>query len=415
MLRGEGINAVSEFRTVINERPEFIKGYLRLSEAHLLNREYQLAADTLHKALTIDDRSTDVLMALASVYAVKKDLDAALFQVDKILSIDPDQYSALSLKGDLLTLQQRFEAAEETYLRMINVQPKNPRGYIRLGRLQMTQQKDHAALSTFADGYRHNPAAGSLLSALVKLYLKQGSLDQALSLCRQHLAERPGDAVGYFLLGEVQSAKYDFPAAEASYQLAIEKNPEWQTPHTALARLYIRADKRQQALEKIERALQINPNDPATYLSLAYLYQLSGDYLNAIETYEKALQVKPNLWLAANNIAYLLTEFDGSQSALLKALDYIEVAQSAAPENPAVLDTQGWIYHKLGYPMRALGLIEKALIKDPENPIFNTHAGIIYYRTGYRTEAKEKLEKAMKSNQPFTGREEVEELLRKLG
>ena len=44
LLRGEGINAVSEFRTVINERPEFLDGYLRLSEAHLLNREYELAA-----------------------------------------------------------------------------------------------------------------------------------------------------------------------------------------------------------------------------------------------------------------------------------------------------------------------------------------------------------------------------------
>ena len=162
-------------------------------------------------------------------------------------------------------------------------------------------------------------------------------------------------------------------------------------------------------------ALEINPDNPAAYLSLAYLYQLGGDYRKAIDTYEKALAVNPNMWLAANNVAYLLSEHDGSQAALLRALNYIQVAQSAAPDDPAVLDTQGWIYHKLGYSMRALGLIEKALLKDPENPIFNAHAGMIYYRTGYRMEAKEKLQKALESDDPFPGREKVEKLVLEFG
>ena len=80
-----------------------------------------------------------------------------------------------------------------------------------------------------------------------------------------------------------------------------------------------------------------------------------------------------------------------------------------------MLDTQGWIYHKLGYSTRALGLIEKALLKEPGNPVFNAHAGIIYYRTGYRMEAKEKLQKALESEAPFSGREKVEKLILELG
>ncbi|KPJ77242.1 MAG: hypothetical protein AMJ54_08640 [Deltaproteobacteria bacterium SG8_13] len=415
LLKGEGINAVSEFRTVINEKPEFLDGYLRLSEAHLLNREFELAADTLQNALAIDDKSTDVLIALASVYAAKKDLDSALLQLDKVLDFSPDHYPALSLRADLLAFQRRFEMASRTYRRMIEIQPHNPRAYYRLGQMQMKRQQDREALSTFTAGYRQNPAASGLLSALVQLNIRRGAVDEALALCRRHLVDRPEDAVGYYLLGEAQSAAGDLAAAETSYQKAIDRKSEWQPPHTALARLYIRRNERDLALARIGRALEINPDNPSAYLSLAYLYQLSGDYHKAIQTYEKALAVKPNLWPAANNVAYLLSEYDGSQSALLRALNYIQIAQSAAPEDPAVLDTQGWIYHKLGYSLRALGLIEKALQKDPENPIFNAHAGMIYYRTGYRVEAKEKLQKALESDDRFPGREEVEKLVQEFG
>ena len=51
LMKGEGALAVTAFRLVVGERPQFIPGYVSLANAHALNKEMNLAFDTLNKAL----------------------------------------------------------------------------------------------------------------------------------------------------------------------------------------------------------------------------------------------------------------------------------------------------------------------------------------------------------------------------
>ena len=53
LLRGEGFLAIGELRTVVNDRPEFILGHIRLAEAHAMIQEFPLATDTLLKVLKV--------------------------------------------------------------------------------------------------------------------------------------------------------------------------------------------------------------------------------------------------------------------------------------------------------------------------------------------------------------------------
>jgi len=122
LLKGEGINAVSEFRTVINEKPEFLEGYLRLSEAHFLNREFELAADTLRRALKINENSIKLLYALAKTYAAKRDFDAAHAQFNRILEIEPDNIRARSDRGDLLVLDVESSIDDKPLINQQGVQ-----------------------------------------------------------------------------------------------------------------------------------------------------------------------------------------------------------------------------------------------------------------------------------------------------
>src|SRR5271169_3374565 len=47
LRKQEGEQAVASFRTVVNERPQFIPGYLSLADAHAMNKQFDLAFDTL--------------------------------------------------------------------------------------------------------------------------------------------------------------------------------------------------------------------------------------------------------------------------------------------------------------------------------------------------------------------------------
>ena len=66
-------------------------------------------------------------------------------------------------------------------------------------------------------------------------------------------------------------------------------------------------------------------------------------YDAARDTYEKLLAVSPNWALALNNLAVLYSENLGQ---LDKAYDLAKKASEAAPNEPHIADTLGWIEFK---------------------------------------------------------------------
>jgi tetratricopeptide (TPR) repeat protein len=152
----------------------------------------------------------------------------------------------------------------------------------------------------------------------------------------------------------------------------------------------------------------------AAYLSLAQIYAQTNEFKKAIDVYEKVLEKQPNLWVAANDLAFLLSEHSTSKKDLEKALKLAGQAQKLRPEDPAVMDTMGWVYYKQGDSNRAADLIAKALSKNPDNPVIMYHLGMAYYKLGRMNEAKEQLKKATEAKEDFFGKDEARKTLGKM-
>ncbi len=133
-----------------------------------------------------------------------------------------------------------------------------------------------------------------------------------------------------------------------------------------------------------------------------------------MDVYEKALEKQPNLWIAANDLAYLLSEYGTSKTDLEKALQLAGQAQKARPDDAAVLDTLGWVYYKQGDSNRAADFIARALSKNSENTVIMYHLGMAYYKLGRMAEAKEQLRKATESKEDFYGKDEAKKTLEKM-
>ena len=206
----------------------------------------------------------------------------------------------------------------------------------------------------------------------------------------------------------------NYTQAENAFQKAVDIRSQWPVPNNNLARLYLIQGKKQEAVAKFESSLRNNPRNPAAYLSLGYIYQQSGEVQKAIETYEKALENNPNLWVAANNLAVLLSEKKYANEDLKKAFELAKRAHALRSDEPSVQDTLGWVYYKMDEMNQSLALLEEALAGEPENPIFNYHAGMALYKSKRPDDAREKLSRALESREDFEGRAEAEEILRSL-
>ena len=82
--------------------------------------------------------------------------------------------------------------------------------------------------------------------------------------------------------------------------------------------------------------------------------------------------------------------------------------------DPAMLDTLGWVYFRMGEYQKALVPLEQALDLAPEADIILYHMGMLLHKTGRLQEAREKLRKALAGEADFIGRQEAEKVLRSL-
>lgn len=213
LKRREALQAVSSFRTVINERQEFLPGYVALADAHLLNKEYNLAADTIQSALKIAPDNRDLMRAMARVYAAQKDFKNAEAQYRRLLAANPKDLDVHADLGDLMLLAGDVPRAEREYQDIKRRAPDNPAGYVKLSALYGGQKKWGRAINELEEAVRIRPDLWSMTNDLAYLLSEYGNgtkdLDRALAFAEKARSLNPDSPSVFDTLGWINYRKGD--------------------------------------------------------------------------------------------------------------------------------------------------------------------------------------------------------------
>ncbi len=119
----------------------------------------------------------------------------------------------------------------------------------------------------------------------------------------------------------------------------------------------------------------------------------------AIAGYESLLDKWPTNSNILNNLAYLLA---GNQERLSEALAYAQKAWAAAPNNPVILDTYGYVLLKDGQYQRAVELLSAARQQYEQHqsrvpPQVFEHLGQAWEALGEKEKARQAFEQALTS------------------
>ncbi|HYG16677.1 MAG TPA: tetratricopeptide repeat protein, partial [Bacteroidia bacterium] len=147
-----------------------------------------------------------------------------------------------------------------------------------------------------------------------------------------------------------------------------------------------------------EAGVDLGVNDKQVNVSLYNIigsaYYKQAKYNESYAAFEEALTLDPNNLLVLNNYAYYLSEQgDHLEKALAMSKRTIEIS----PNNPAYLDTYGWILYKSERYNDALGYIRKALELSPGDGDIMEHLGDVHYRLGNKEEAAKYWQKSKDS------------------
>ncbi|MFV2002399.1 MAG: tetratricopeptide repeat protein [Paracoccaceae bacterium] len=177
-------------------------------------------------------------------------------------------------------------------------------------------------------------------------------------------------------------------AIEVLRQLS-ESHAEQPAVHVALGDIYRRLSRFEESSQAYDRALAIYGDTQEAPWSLYYLRGITNERLDrwplAEADFRKALELRPEQPQVLNYLGYSLVEL---QIKLDEALDMIERAVEARPNDGYITDSLGWVLYRLGRYEEAVGQMERAAELTPVDPVINDHLGDVYWAVGRKREAR---------------------------
>jgi predicted Zn-dependent protease len=151
------------------------------------------------------------------------------------------------------------------------------------------------------------------------------------------------------------------------------------------AQLLIDAGAADDALQQIEATRRRFPGHPEVAYQRAILLERAGHTAEAVQALEQLHRARPRDATLTNALGFILADHDRD---LPRAEKLIRAALGSEPDNPAILDSLGWVDYRRGAIAAALPLLERAwrLFRDGD---IAAHYGEVTWASGAQERARQ--------------------------
>jgi tetratricopeptide (TPR) repeat protein len=365
------------------------------------------AESSLNEAVKLNPRFDQAILLLAELKLRKGNPAAAADLLIPVTKERPQIVQAQYLLASAYLALGKRDQALAVYRQMTELFPQDPLPSLITGNILLGQGQQQEARKAFEKSAEISPDYLPATERLVDLDLAAKQYADAIERVQKFIEKDPKLAQPWALRGKIYLAQQDFTHAEPDLLKAIELDPKLEPGYLLLAQLYVASNRAEEAIARLTAFVEKNKTVPAL-MQLAVINEQLKNFAAARDAYEQLLTVAPNSALALNNLAVLYSERFGE---LDKAYDLAKKANEAAPNEPHLADTLGWILFKKGDYGNALRLLQESASKLPDLPEIQFHTGMAHYMMGEEGPARLALQKAADAIVDFPGKDEARERL----
>jgi predicted Zn-dependent protease len=347
-------------------------------EAYDVKRAEQFA----NLALKRDPDNFEAKHVIVRTYVMRGDANNAIASAHEVARLDPKR-GAFAVEETLASLD-RLEEARRELERLRASGDFDAEVDRRLALLAFQGGDFSEAQRRFRELAVSNEASDAALLYLADITERDGDVDTALAgykrLVNSSLAVAARSRAAALLLdkkerGEALTLLDDYVSEhpDRSFEMTITK-----------AHLLAEHGESDAGIALLLSALDRHPQHPALQYDRAVLLEQAGKPKESVSALERLLTERADDPTLLNALGYTMADHDMD---LPRAESLIRKSLAVMPDNPAVLDSLGWVRFKRGDSKGALEHLERAymLAHDPE---IAAHWGEALWKSGQQQEAR---------------------------
>ena len=374
-------------------------GQLLFGKALLLQQDDrpQEALELLEAQSAKQDEISPLLLHVRLLQSLERG-DEALPLLQKGISLHPDDKRLRLTYARLLVEQDRMDDAKGEFSALLQQFPQDDDLRFSLALVCLEAEAWREAIVYLEELVERDSHVDAAHYNLARAYEALGEKDSALI---EYALVGPGND---FLPAQARQAQLLFDSkrsAEASQRLSQARNAQ---PDYAIQLYLIEAEalasdsQHGQAWQVVQQALEQFPDD----LNLLYTRAMLAEKRDDLDLLEQDLRFilerEPDNSMALNALGYTLadrtTRYD-------EAKELIEQALRLDPQDPAILDSLGWVNYRLGNLDEAERLLRQALKRFPDHEVA-AHLGEVLWAQGKQREARKIWANALKQQPDST-------------
>ena len=395
----EAVLAHSELAAQLS--PDWVEARMLYARSLLLtgSGENGLA---LARQLAADEPRLEVRLQFAELLLSSGATEEARELLDEIMAESPGLTEAARALAFLTLSDGDLEESRERF-NEIRTDPRfRDESFYYLGRIAEMQDEHLQAMRHYSRVVDGANAVDAQLRVAQLLYVDLEDPDGAL----RHLHEFGNANPQYvtdMLLGQGEILVRLGRETEAVQLLAeeLQQSPDEERLHDANVQLHlilaqdaVEEERYGEADRVLNRALNSYPGNPSVRYARALLFQERGRLRRSANALEELVEDYPEDAGFLNALGYLLTDELGRHD---EALPLLRRALAAEPDNPAIIDSMGWVLFHLGELESALDYLERAFALFPD-PEVAAHIVDTHWALGNREQAMQLLNESLEEH-----------------
>ena len=390
--------------------------------------ETQRALDIMAQLVALRPEDPDAHFAYARLAVHAQNWPLAEAEVDRVLALRPDSTQALILQAQVNLKRGDNELARQQLAAAVQRYPEDTELRLAYARLLVDLDEFDAARAEYKALLKAQPDNGQVVYSLALLSLEAGKLKDARSLFEKLVALDYQTAQAYYYLGAIAEEQGNSDLAMQWYRKVTEGD-HWIEVQIRMARLEAQSGDVKEARERLRKMRLAHPTEAqrlflveGEILSQVDLsveaYKLYSDYLasqpddteilyaralvaesldrldEAETDFRRVLKIDPDNTRSLNALGYTLADRTDRYE---EALVYVEKAYAQSPDDPAIIDSMGWVLYRLGRLQESRDHLQKAYDMTQDSEIA-AHLGEVMWVMGDRDAARALWQSARKAN-----------------